>query len=241
MAIHSIHRRWKTRPFAMVEADGPAQALERTVRSGADLTYADLRGLVAPGCFLPGADLRGADFSAADLTNGYLRGADLRSSAFLGARLAYASMRQADLSKADLRDADMRRADLRDARFAGADLRGVRLTGARLEGALIDWRWSAFPVELLRRDADCRGDAFRAVAALAFDDDDRPFGWLRALVKRTDVLDWAFDVLGRAILKGDGAPEMLRRLSADVDVEADALAPAVETGSQLFWTRRAPR
>lgn len=237
MAIHPMYRRWKTQPFAFVEAEGPTEALELSARNGADLTYADMRGIVAPGCFLPGAELRGVDFSGAELPGAYLRGSDLRASTLAGANLAGASLRQADLRHADLRNADLRRADLRDARFGGADLRGARLTGARLEGSVIDWRWGAFAVELLRGDSNCRGDAFRVVADLAFEDDERPFGWLRTLVRHADSLDWALAVLGRAILEGDNAPEVLRRLTADVHDAVDD-APAAAS-PQVFWTRRA--
>ncbi|MDR3621593.1 MAG: pentapeptide repeat-containing protein [Paludisphaera borealis] len=236
MSIHPMYRRWKSKPFAFVEAESPAQALELASRGGVDLTYADLRGLVAPRSFLPGADLRGVDLAASDLPGTYLRKADLRSATLVGANLANASIREADFRKADLRDADLRRADLRDARFNGADLRGVQLTGARLDGAVIDWRWSAFAVELLRRDVDCRGDAFRVVVELAFEDDDRPFGWLRTLVRKAGVIEWAFPLLGRAIAPGDNAPELLRRLAADTLI--DAPTAAGPPASQHLWTRR---
>jgi hypothetical protein len=236
MSIHPMYRRWKPTPFAFVEAEGPSQAIEAAARGGVDLTYADLRGLSAPLVFLPGVDLRGADLSASDLAGGYLRGADLRSSALADANLSGASLREADLRNAELRNADLRRADLRDARLSGADLRGVQLTGARIDGAVIDWRWSAFAVELLRRDGGCRGDAFRLVAELAFEDDERPFGWLKALVRKADLLEWAFVALGRAIVPGDNAPELLRRLAADTLTDASSAAPAPP--AQLHWVRR---
>jgi hypothetical protein len=236
MSIHPMYRRWKPTPFAFVEADGLPRAVEEAARGGVDLTYADLRGLVAPGVFLPDADLRGVDLSASGLAGGYLRRADLRSSALADADLSGASLREADLRNADLRNADLRRADLRDARFSGADLRGARLTGARIDGAVIDWRWSAFAVELLRRDAGCRGDALRLVVELAFEHDERPFGWLRPLARRAGVLEWAFAALGRAILAGDNAPELLRRLAADTLTDAPTAAYAPP--AQLHWTRR---
>lgn len=237
MSIHTMYRRWKTKPFAFVEAECPARALELAARGGVDLTYADLRGLSAPGLFLPGADLRGVDMAAAELPGAYLRKADLRSAVLVGANLANASIREADFRKADLRDADLRRADLRGGRFSGADLRGVQLTGARLDRAVIDWRWAAFAVELLRRDGGCHGDAFRVVAELAFEDDDRPFAWLRTLVRKPGTLEWAFSALGRAIVPGDNAPELLRRLAADTLI--DAATAAGPPASQNYWTRRA--
>jgi len=231
-----MYRRWKPSPFAFVEADGLSQAIESAARGGVDLTYADLRGLAAPLVFLPDVDLRGADLSASDLAGGFLLRADLRSTKLDDAGLTGAILREADLRNADLRNADLRRADLRGARFSGADLRGVRLTGARLDGTVIDWRWSAFAVELLRRDGGCRGDALRLVAELAFEDDERPFAWLRILVRRADLLEWAFVALGRAIVPGDNAPELLRRLAADTLNDASSAVPAPP--SQHHWIRR---
>jgi len=224
MAFHEMYRRWKTRPFAILEAESRVEAVELAARSGIDLSYADLRGLAAPHCFLPGVDLRGVDLSGAELVGGYFRKADLRSAILFGANLAGARVREADL----------RYADLRKAKFSGADVRGVRLTGAKMEGTTIDWRWSGFAVELLSRDQGCRGDALRLVGELAFDQEERPFGWLRALFRNTDSLEWALGVLGRAIVPSDNAPELLRRLTADVVVDSVATP-----GTQLHWTRRA--
>jgi hypothetical protein len=224
MAFHEMYRRWKTRPFAILEAEGRSEAVETAARTGIDLTYADFRGLFAPGCFLPGADLRGADLTGADLSGGYLRKADLRSSILVGANLAGARIREADL----------RHADLRKAVFTGADVRGIRLAGARMEGTTIDWRWSGFAVELLSRDRDCRGDALRLVAELAFDDDRRPFGWLRTLLRDAASLEWALGVLGRAIAPRDNAPDLLRRLTADAVVDS-----VVPLAPQQHWVRRA--
>jgi Pentapeptide repeats (8 copies) len=233
MAIQLLYRRWTSTPFASVEAEDRGRALETAARSEADLTYADLRRLDAPSLFLPGVALRGADLTSATLAGAYLRKADLRAAILAESNLATASVREADLRNADLRNADLRRADLRNARFVGSDLRGAILTGARLEGALIDWRWSAFPVELLRRDAPRQCNAFRVVAKLALEDDDRPFGWLRILVRETDVIDWAVGVLFRASLAGDNTPELLRRLANDAPVDSSS------TPSQRLWTRRA--
>ena len=244
MPVHDLYNRWSKRPFAVVKAESRARAVELAARSGIDLSYADLSWLFAPGCFLPGVDLRGVDLTAAELSGGYLRKADLRSAMLVKANLGaarireadlrHADLRKADLGDADLRDADLRWADLRRARFVGADLRGVQLNGARMQGTVIDWRWSGFAVELLRRDDGCRGDALRLVVELAFENEDRPFGWIRSLVRKTESLEWALGVLGRAIVPSDNAPELLRRLTADAVV--DSVAPPA---SQLLWTRRA--
>lgn len=241
MPIHTLSRRWRTGPLALVEAESRGRAVELAARAGVTLAYADLKGCEAPRCFLPGVDLRGADLDAARLPGAYLRRADLRTATLVGALLAGASLRQADLRRADLRDADLRRADLRDARFLGAKLRGVRLTGARIDGALIDWRWAGFAVELLRRDPNCRDDALQLVVELAFERDDRPYAWLRPLFRSSPrVVDWACTILGRAILPGDDAPEILRRLAADAGTAAPLTSPAppdAEPTERLYWTR----
>ncbi|WP_165253087.1 pentapeptide repeat-containing protein [Paludisphaera soli] len=237
MAVHTLLRRWCTGPLALVEAESQGRAVELAARAGVPLAYADLKGIEAPRCFLPDADLRGADLDAAILPGAYLRRADLRTATLVDADLAGAVLRQADLRDARLRDADLRRADLRDARLAGADLRGVRLTGARLEGAAIDWRWAAVAVELLRRDPGCRGDSLRLVVELALERDERPYAWLRPIFRGgPGIVDWACSVLGRAILPGDDAPEILRRLAADADVEPSARTAADRPG-RLYWTR----
>ena len=90
--------------------------LTEAVKSGAnlsdaDLSYADLRGANLSGANLRCADLRGANLRDADLSGAKLRCADLR-----GANLRDADLRGADLSYADLRDADLSYADLRDAK-----------------------------------------------------------------------------------------------------------------------------
>lgn len=218
MMIHPFHRRGKSRPFALIVAEGVSNALERASRKGHALAFADLKGIEAPGCSLPGVDLRGADLDEAEFSLADLRSADFRGATLAGSRWIGADLRRASFRRANLRNADLRRADLSGAKFPGADLRGVRLTGAKLDGALIDWRWSAFAVELLRRDPGCRGDAVSLVVNLAFEKDERPFGWLREMFREIETLDWAVSVLGRAILPEDNAPEVLRRLAADVVV-----------------------
>lgn len=215
--IYPLFRRWKTRPFALIESGGASSALERAAREGHSLVLVDLRGIDATECSLPAVDFRGADLDQAELSFADIREADFRGATMVRSRLMGSNLRRANFRRTNLRGADLRRADLRGARFLGADLRGALLTGAKLSGALIDWRWSAFPVELLRRDSCCRGAAVSAVVDLAFEKDDRPFGWLRELLRKTEIVDWAVSVLGRAMLPGDNAPELLRRLAADVD------------------------
>jgi len=86
------------------------KALEKAVKSGADLSRADLSG----------ADLSRADLSGADLN---------------GADLSEANLSRADLSEADLSEADLSEADLSEANLSRADLRWANLSGAYLSKA----------------------------------------------------------------------------------------------------------
>jgi len=237
MPIHTLYRRWRTGPLALVEAETPGRAVELAARSGVSLAYVDLHDYQAPGCFLPEADLRGADLRGARLSGAFLRRVDLRTTDLADGDLSGASLRQADLRNADLRNVDLRRADLRDARFVGADLRGVVLTGAKLEGAILDWTRAAFAVELLRRDRDCRGEALALVLDLAREEDDRPYAWLREVVRRPALSVWVGRVLGLAIRPGDEAPEVLRLLVASSWVPPTP--PQIErpSGERFYWTR----
>lgn len=87
---------------------------------GADLGYANLKGV----------NLRGADLIEAQLSEAELQGADLR-----GANLAGACLRETDLRNADLRGAILGETDLADAVFDYADLRGAQLEKSNLHFA----------------------------------------------------------------------------------------------------------
>lgn len=217
MAIHTLSRRWRTGPIAVIEAETLGRAVELAAGEGVALTYAELRGLRASGASLSLIDLRGADLEGADLRDADLRGADLRG--------------------ANLLRADLRYADLRNARFERAELRGALLTGSLFDGAALDWRRPAFAVELLRRDPGCRGDAMTAVFEIALESDDRPYAWIRPLFADRGLACWASAVLGRAFFPGDDAPDILRKLAADAEPEAEPGADPAATGS-LYWTRR---
>ena len=201
MAIYLIQDRWTRRELAAIDAPSYARALERAARSGMTLAEVDLVAIDLRGAFLAGADFRGSDLTSADLSGCYLRGADLR-----GACLAHAFLGSADLRHSDLREADLSRADLRSTSLVGADLRGTILTGARLEGTLCDWRWSAIPAELLRRqDGDLAGGS-RLVVALAFHDDPGPWSWLKLIAGHDLLTDWALGVLAGWVRDGDNDP-----------------------------------
>ena len=142
-------------------------------------------------------------------------------------------MGRADLRQADLRQADLRLASLEGARLVGADLRGALLFGARLGGAVLDWRYSVIPLELLRQDRGASQQGSKLVADLAFEDETRPFAWLKVVVRHRAAAEWAFGVLSRHIREGDNAPELLRKLTADAVQET---RPA--ESSPMLWTRR---
>jgi hypothetical protein len=256
MGVFFIDHRWSSRPIAVVEAESYQRAVELAAGRGVRLLYAKLRNQDLLGASLPAADLRGADLGKAWLDEADLRGADLRSAVICGASLRGARLRGADLREADLRGTDLRLADLRESRLVGADLRGVSLLGAQLGGSVLDWRWSAIPLELLRRQAGSP-QAQRLLTDLAFQDDARPFGWIENLLRHPAEAEWALEVLRGHLRRGDNAPEWLRRVAADasstdpqekpavaravgdVPVPSAPLAPpAAPAVAQVVWSRR---
>ncbi|MFO0892136.1 MAG: pentapeptide repeat-containing protein [Isosphaeraceae bacterium] len=232
MSVYTIIQRWTARPIALVEAPTIGSAVEAAVARGVSLLYADLRGICLAGRRMRSADLRGADLALGDASGAELGGADLRSARLVGVTLRDTRLQAADLRQADLREADLRHADLRDARLTGAELRGAIFRGARLDGALLDWRWSAIPLELLRRHPGAGREGSRAVAHLAFAGDERPFLWLKSLLQDGLAGEWALGVLADHVRPDDNAPSLLRRLTAD----AQPPRPEIPT----LWTRPAP-
>jgi Pentapeptide repeats (8 copies) len=107
------------------EAESIRDAVERALKSGADLCGANLSGADLRNAYLCGANLSGAD-----LRNAYLCGANLS-----GADLRRANLRNADLCGAYLCGAKLSRADLCGAKLSRADLRGAYLCGAKLSRA----------------------------------------------------------------------------------------------------------
>ncbi len=233
MPLYTILHRWNATPIALVEAADFPRALAMAVEQHVKLLYADLEGTVAPWAALEGADLRGADLSHAELACANLQGADLRTARGVGTYLRRALMGRADLRQADLRQADLRLASLEEARLVGADLRGALLFGARLGGAVLDWRWSVIPLELLRQDRGASQQGSKVITDLAFEEDIQPFAWLKVLVRHRAAADWALAVLSRHIRPGDNASELLRELASDAIPQARAAEP-----SPMLWTRR---
>jgi uncharacterized protein YjbI with pentapeptide repeats len=100
-----------------------------------DISYSELKGVIArkiDWCFViaKGTDLEGADLSGADLYRAKLGGANLK-----GARLAGANLWGADLSGADLTGAYLIEANLTEAVLDNADLTKAELQKANLYNA----------------------------------------------------------------------------------------------------------
>jgi hypothetical protein len=241
MPTYPIFHRWSVRLIATVEAESYPRALELAVARGVRMLYADLKGVKVRGISLTGGDFRGAELSHAELVGVNLAKADLRASRLLETDLRLAYLRTADLRQADLRGADLRYANLEGAHLVGADLRSALLTGARLERATLDWRWSPVAVELLRQDRTRSSAASKVMAELAFKEDVRPFCWLSVLIRHGAQARAALGVFSKYIRPGDNAPELLRRLAADLPVESAVAVTAPPPYSPLLWTRRAGR
>jgi Pentapeptide repeats (8 copies) len=246
MPIYEILHRWNAKLIALVEAETYPQALELAVTRGVRMVYADLRGVKVSGIPLIKGDFRGAELSHAELVGGNLEKADLRAARLIETDLRQAILRTADLRQADLRGADLRYASLEGAQLVGADLRNALLTGARLEQAALDWRWSPIVVELLRQDGLGSTAASKIMAELAFQEDLRPYDWLKVLIRQGSQASAALRVFARHIRPGDNAPELLRSLAADLPAGYLPAGSAEEVAvplasSPLLWTRRAGR
>jgi hypothetical protein len=240
MPVYPIYPRWSTRPLALVEAGSFLQALQRAVLQRVALLYADLKRVDASHGELANADLRGADLERARLNDAVLADADLRSAFLVDADLRGADLRGADLRGADLRGTDLRAANLERARLSGADLRGAQFFGARFQGAILDWRWSGIPLELLRQHRGGYQEGSKIVAELVFHEETRPFSWLGDVLHHPEKTDWVLRALAAHFQPSDNAPELLRRLVADLPDQP--LQPAVEAPPETprLWIRRQP-
>ena len=105
-------------------------AVKVALKSGANLSEADLSRANLSRANLSEADLSGASLSWADLC-----GADLS-----GANLSWANLSEADLSRANLSGADLSLANLIGADLSGADLSRANLSEAK---NLAQVRWGA--------------------------------------------------------------------------------------------------
>jgi len=133
--------------------------------SRADLTEANLTRADLFGANLSGADLFRANLSGANLTETNLSRADLTEANLSGANLTGANLSRADLtetnlteanlsranlSRADLTEANLTRADLFRANLSGADLTEVNLSRADLTGAESINKFRCTPLTILQ-------------------------------------------------------------------------------------------
>ena len=102
--------------------------LDMAIKSGANLSGANLMGANLSCANLMGADLSRANLSGADLSCAKLSCANLSGANLSGADLSCAKLSDAYLSRAKLMGADLSRADL-----GCADLSCAKLSGAYLE------------------------------------------------------------------------------------------------------------
>lgn len=109
--------------------------IERFVRPGAQLSYADLRGADLSGVDLSEANLQGARLAGAKLASANLGASDLTGADCEGVLLTAADLQRANLTSAKLGGADLSEADLSEATLDLSDLRGAVLAEATLHGA----------------------------------------------------------------------------------------------------------
>ena len=99
-------KNWKTgEVIYQAEVNTIKELIEKAVKEGVSLAYANLSGADLSGAGLRCADFRCADFRYADIHDIYLKGANLCNSYFRGANLSGANLEGADLRNADLHSA----------------------------------------------------------------------------------------------------------------------------------------
>ena len=106
--------------------------------SCADLTEANLSGIILRKANLFEANLSKANLTKSDLTKSNLTGATLTKADLTEAILKKAELSGAFLTEAVLKGADLTDADLSCANLTGANLTGADLTGADLTGTIIE-------------------------------------------------------------------------------------------------------
>ena len=109
----------------VADVNSTSITLIEAVKSGTDLSGANLFG----------ANLFGANLFGANLSRANLSGADLSRATLSGADLSRANLSGADLSRANLSGANLFGANLSGTTLFGANLSGTDLSGANLFGA----------------------------------------------------------------------------------------------------------
>jgi uncharacterized protein YjbI with pentapeptide repeats len=117
------------------EAVSLRDTVEMAVRSGANLSGANLSGADLSEATLSGANLSRADLLWANLSWADLSWANLSWANLSGANLSWANLLGANLSRANLSGANLSEANLSGADLSGANLLGANLSRANLSGA----------------------------------------------------------------------------------------------------------
>jgi len=121
------------------EHESLKEAVEAAVKSGDDLSGADLYRANLSEANLIGAYLSWANLSEANLCRANLSEANLCRANLSEANLSRDNLSEANLSRANLSGADLYRADLSRADLSGADLYRANLYEANLSGADLSW------------------------------------------------------------------------------------------------------
>jgi uncharacterized protein YjbI with pentapeptide repeats len=106
--------------------------------AGADLSNADLSGLMLVDMRLEGVVLKGANLENAYMQGTEMENVDLRGAVMNGSQMRYAAMRSCDLTGAKLRKADLDDTKLNHVTLTGVDVTEGRMTDAELEDCVLD-------------------------------------------------------------------------------------------------------
>ena len=142
-----IKSRYNSTTIFTAEAESLLLAVEAAVKSGANLTRANLYGADLSGANLSGANLTRANLYGANLSDANLSGANLYGADLSGANLTRANLSGANLYGANLSGANLTRANLSGANLYGADLSSAKntelaeaITSILPEGNIVGWK-----------------------------------------------------------------------------------------------------
>jgi hypothetical protein len=211
-----IKHRYTGNVLFELECGNLRSCLEAAVKSGADLSRANLSGADLSRANLSGAYLSRANLSGAYLYGANLSGANLSGADLYGANLYRAYLPGANLSGANLSGANLYGAYLPGANLYGADLYGANLSGADLYRAKINWNSHVCVAEILKRAAEDNVQK-RQLAGLILISTD--WCWSDFLKLRHPLKKWALTELAKWVVDGDDAPSVLTKLAEKSKVE----------------------
>lgn len=179
--------------------------IQSLVKSGADLSYADMRGKQLGGANFTGGNFRKANFGGAHVAYANFTGANLSESHFDKTNASGAIFYRSDLEGAAFWDADL----------TGATFHLTDLEYTIFERAKLAWGSHSLMSELLKRAAyesgasmDSPGVVERLkVAGLIFMM--RGYCWDDFTQMEEPLKDWALNVLAGYVVEGDNHPKHL--------------------------------